>query len=79
MTEVGEMSTQVSTEVDRGGQLTLPGKASIFAANLTHLESQKAAIRFPTPPPQPKVVCGAGVGKTVGGWQQKSKGMGQGF
>lgn len=79
MSMMRTLSSKVSSVLDGGTQPARIKKGIVFAANLTHLESQKAAIRFPTPPPQPKVVCGAGVGKTVGGWQQKSKGMGQGF
>jgi len=46
------VSSKVSSMLDRWGKLVGRENLHIFAANLAHLSSQKAAIRFLTPPPQ---------------------------
>lgn len=52
MSMMTTLSSKVSSVLDGGTQPARIEKGVVFAANLTHLESRKAAIRFPTPPPQ---------------------------
>lgn len=52
MSMMTTLSSKVSSVLDGGTQPASIEKVVVFAANLTHLESRKAAIRFPTPPPQ---------------------------